>query len=190
MIISKRKVLVVIADGYEDIEVIAPVDILNRAGAEVVLASLKGGAVKGAWGSCLSSDLALADIKTDFDAIVIPGGLENAKALAASQLVVDRVKKMAADGKLVAAICASPACVLAEAASLLRGRRACGYVGFNQRLVACGAQVVDQQVVVDQNIITAVGPGAAILFGLQIVKHLLGINAAEEIAQQWQIECW
>lgn len=182
-----KKVLVVLADGFEDIEVVAPIDILTRAGAHVTIASLKGGVVKGAWGTSLVSDIPLSQVRNDCDAIVLPGGLENALALATAVPLLDMIRKMDADGKLVAAICASPACVLGEAAGLLSNKRACGYRGFNDRLVACGATVVEQQVVVDQNIITAVGPAAAIQFGLKIVEYLLGRSVAQKIADQWDV---
>ena len=183
-----KKVLVIISDGYEDVEAAAPIDMLTRAGIEVTIASLNGGVVRGAWGTKMQSDKRLEEIDDDYHAVVLPGGLENSNSLAESPAVIALIKKMLSEGKLVAAICASPARVLGEAAGILREKEACGYKGFNDRLAACGAIVVDKAVVVDGNIITSVGPATAIVFGLKIVEQLLGRPSAQKIADQWQVE--
>ncbi len=182
-----KTALVVLSAGFEDIEAVAPIDILTRSGVKVTIAAINPGQVAAAYGSILVPHTTLDTIHDLCDAVVLPGGLANAETLAASRRLVDLVKQHHTAGKLVAAICASPALVLGEAAGLLKGKRATGAPGFYDRLAACGADVTRAHVTIDGNIITGMGPGSAIAFGLQIAEYLVGREIPDELADRWQI---
>jgi len=185
-----KKVLVVLAAGFEDIEAVAPIDVLTRAGVEVTIAGLKDGPVKAAYGSTIVPHTTIDRIDNLYDGIVLPGGAANAEALAAHPKVIDLVREHHKAGKLVAAICASPGQVLAEAAGILRSRKATGapLSAYNDMLTAGGAQLTDQPVTVDGNIITAMGPGAALLFGLTLAEYLTDRATANSFAKMWRVQ--
>jgi 4-methyl-5(b-hydroxyethyl)-thiazole monophosphate biosynthesis len=183
----KKTALVVLSKGFEDVEAVAPIDVLTRAGVDVTIASTVSGPVAAAYGSTLVPHMTVDKVTNLFDAIVIPGGMVNAEALAVNRTVIDLIKKHHAAGKLVAAICASSALVLGEAAGLLKGKRATGSPGSEDRLTACGAIVTGVHVTVDGNIITGMGPGAALPFGLQIAEYLGGRELPDDLAARWRI---
>ncbi|HUV30286.1 MAG TPA: DJ-1 family glyoxalase III [Acidobacteriota bacterium] len=182
-----KRVLVIVANGYEDMETVVPVDVLTRADVEVTIAGLEKGPVKGAYGSTIVPDTTLDRIDGLYDALVLPGGVDNAERLAAHPGVVKQVHAHNDAGKLVCAICASPALVLAEAAGILDGRKATGYPDFSNKLAAYGAVVTDQVVTVDGNIITGMGPGAALPFALAVAGYLVGAEIPDGMAQRWRI---
>lgn len=183
-----KRALIVLADGVEDIEAIAPLDILSRAGVEVTVASLKPGTVAAAYGSCLQPSTTIDRLPAGlYDALVLPGGKRNAEALAKHPTVIKLVQDHLSAGRLVAAICASPGYVLGEAAAVLENRRATGDPGFNDKLEKAGAILTHEHVTIDGHIVTAMGPGAAIAFGLTIAEHLVGRLTADGLALYWQI---
>jgi 4-methyl-5(b-hydroxyethyl)-thiazole monophosphate biosynthesis len=183
-----KKALMILAEGFEDIEAVAPIDVLNRCGIEVTIASLSPGPVKASYGSVLHTDTTIEMVDDNYDAVIFPGGGKNAKALAAHPKVKELVHAFNDKGKLVAAICASPSHVLAEAAGILKGRKATGDPGHNEIMVAAGATVTDHSVTVDGNIITAMGPGAALQFGLIIAEYLVGKEKPAEFARKWRMD--
>jgi protein deglycase len=183
----EKTALIVMADGFEDIEAVAPIDVLTRAGVKVTIASLRPGAVHGAYGSVLLPHKTIDQVDGLFDAIIFPGGRKNAESLAHSDKVIDLAKKHFQAKKLVAAICAAPSHVLAEGAGLLKGRQATGDPGFNDRLAAAGAKVTNAKVTVDGNLITAMGPGAAMEFALALAEKLVSKDTADQFASKWQI---
>lgn len=182
-----KKALIVLADGFEDIEAVAPIDILNRAGVEVVIAGLENRPIKAAYGITLVPQTSIDQVNELFDCVIFPGGRKNAESLAASEKVIQTARNHCDSGKLVAAICAAPSHVLAEAAGLLKGKRATGDPGFNDRLSAAGAIVTNEQVTVDGNIITGRGPGAAMLFALMLTEKLAGKEIADQFASKWTV---
>ncbi len=183
-----KTALIIMADGVEDIEAVTPVDILNRVGVKVTVAAREQGAIRGAYGSTILPDATFDEVGDQmFDCVVLPGGALNAQALADDKRVVEIVRRHYEDRRLVAAICASPGCVLAGAADILEGRRATGDPGFNDKLKAGGAIVTDEEVTVDDNIVTGRGPGAALRFALQLTEHLSGRKAADELAIRWRV---
>jgi 4-methyl-5(b-hydroxyethyl)-thiazole monophosphate biosynthesis len=186
----KKKVLVVLADGFEDIEAVTPIDMLTRAGVEVTIAGLKGGPVKAAYGTTIVPHTTIEQINGLYDGIVLPGGADNAESLAAHPKVIDLVRKHHEAGKLVGAICASPGQVLAEAAGILRAKNATGapLPEYNERLAAGGAQLTDQPVTVDGNIVTAMGPGAALQFGLTLAEYLTDRATVDGFAKKWRVK--
>lgn len=184
-----KKALVVLTDGFEDVEAIAPIDVLTRSGVKVTVAGLKPGPVKAAYGTTIMPDTHLgAFSEHDFDAIIFPGGRVNAQGLAGDRRVVELIHRFVQSGKLVAAICAAPSHVLAEAAGILKGRRVTGDPSFNDRLAAGGAIVTGEQVTVDGAIITGMGPGAAMLFALALTEYMAGKETADTYAKKWRID--
>lgn len=182
-----KRALTILADGFEDIEAIAPIDILTRAGVEVTVAGLKPGNIKAAYGTVVAPQTTINGVSGLFDAIVIPGGRRNAEALASHPRVIELIRQHYQNGKIVAAICASPGLVLAEGAGIVHGKHATGDPTFNDKLLAAEAYVTGEQVTVDGNIITAQGPGAAMLFALMLVETLVDKQTADGFAAKWRI---
>ena len=183
-----KRVLVLLADGFEDMEAVAPVDVLTRVGVEVTIAALKDGPVKAAYGTTIVPHTVVDEIEGLYDGLVLPGGMENAESLAEHPKVIELVKKHNRAGKMVAAICASPGCILAEKAKILNGKKATGHPDFREKLVSGGAEVTDRLVTADGNIITGMGPGAALLFALKLAEYLTGKEAVDELVERWRIK--
>ncbi len=165
------KVLVPLAQGCEEIEAITVIDILRRAGVEVVSAGLDAQLVRASRGVILLPDTTLGSaLKHDFDMVVLPGGQPGTNNLKADARILDLVQRMAQQGKYVAAICAAPS-VLADA-GLLDGKRATSFPGALDAF----PQVRQQHaaVVEDGKLITSRGPGTAMDFALTLVERLLG----------------
>ena len=184
------KVCVFFAPGLEECEGLLPVDLLRRAGAEVTVASITDSVtLTSSHGITLNCDCLASQVDLSaMDAIVLPGGLPGTTNLAACPLVLDAVKSFAADpDKLVAAICAAPS--ILGGLGLLQGKKATSHAGFRDKLT--GADVVDEEVVIDGNIMTSRGLGAAIPFGLALVSRLVSPEKAEHIRSaihyQWPI---
>lgn len=183
-----KRAVIVVADGCEDIETVCPIDVLTRVGVEVTVASLENRTVKCSWGSKLQADISVDEVGEDFDAIIFPGGMPNAATLASDE----RVRKLAMQyfekRKLVASICASPAHLLGEATGILKGRRATGDPSFNDKLAAAGAEVTDEAVTIEGNVITARGPGAALAFALKVAQYLVGDEKPRVFAAKWGVD--
>jgi protein deglycase len=175
----KKRVLCLLGTGFEEIEMVAPVDVLRRAGAEVVLASLDAvTSVAGRGQVVVQADTRLEGLDTrSFDLLLIPGG-PGVKALRADGRPAQLAREFAQTGKLVAAICAGPL-VLADA-GLLAGRQFTAH--FSTRTELPEALAVEK-VVRDGQIITSRGAGTALEFGLALVRELFGEAAAAEIAK-------
>jgi protein deglycase len=183
----KKKILLILTHGCEDMETVAPLDILNRAGVEVTIASLEKGSVNAAYGTKIVPHTTLDEVQGEFDGIVLPGGLENAKNLAANAKVIELVNQYHKEGKLVAAICASPAHVLASQTSILKGIPATCSPGFEDILRSGGAIVTGERVTCHENIITGMGPGAALEFGLKVATYLVGDEIPNQLRAKWRI---
>ena len=178
------KALIILAEGFEEMEAAIPYDLMQRAGIEVTLAGLTGTTVSGAHGLQMVSRN-LADVDSgDFDLILLPGGLPGAKYLAESPAVREIIRQQLDSGKTVAAICAAPALVLAEACDVVRGKTVCGYPGTEDVLEQHGARVSQEDVVQDGQIITGRGPGAAAAFALQIIAVMVNRATADEVGRQ------
>ena len=172
---AEKKVLVILADGFEEVEALSPIDVLRRSGAAVTVAGLKperGNLVRGAHDVWVHCDVELLDVREDrFDAIVLPGGMPGALNLHKSEVVNSVVLDTYKRGDLICAICASPAFVLAPT-GILNGRKCTCYPGCEEKyshLNFCGERVVR-----DGNVITSAGPGTALEFGLAISEALFG----------------
>lgn len=174
-------IYVFLATGFEDIEAIAPVDIIRRAGLEVQTVSITGErVVMSAHGVGIMADLLLSEV--DFSKakmLVLPGGLPGATNLDACKPLTDAIKQHHEAGGAIAAICAAP--LVFGHLGLFEGRRATCYPGFESELRGADytAAIVEQ----DGNIITGKGPGAAFEFGYTIVDFFLGEGASQPLRQ-------
>ncbi len=170
--------LVLLADGFEEIEAVTIIDVLRRGEIEVTTASLGGKQVTGSHQISLQADVLLDDVRVeDFDALVLPGG-PAAKTLREDPRAQATIKRSAQAGRLVAAVCAAPTAL--EAAGLLAGKRATAYPGS----LLPSARYVDEPVVEDGSIITSRGPGTTMAFALKIVERLVGAAAARTTAER------
>jgi protein deglycase len=168
--------LVPLAEGFEEIEAVTIIDVLRRGGIEVITAALAGSPVRGSHGIALECDATLESVASrDFDAVVLPGGMPGAKNLKEDGRLRELVRRSAARGKLVGAICAGP--IALEAAGLLAGKRATSYPGHELP----SAQRVEEPVVTDGNIVTSRGPGTALEFALALVARLAGTETATRL---------
>jgi protein deglycase len=176
---TMKTACVLLADGFEEVEAVTPVDYLRRAGIEVKIVGVTGKTVSGSHGIKIESDLGSEGLGRDYDCIIVPGGGRGADNLAASPSALYLIKRHFATGKLVAAICAAPAVVLHSACGILKGRRFTGYPGSETKVV--GAEFSEDRVVVDGNLITSRGAGTAGEFSAAIVAALVGEGAAAEL---------
>lgn len=175
-------VLVPLAEGFEEIEAVAIIDVLRRAGLAVRVAGLAAKTVTGSHGITLQADCVLDEVDSGSLAmIVLPGGQPGTNNLERDARVIALVRELEGSGRRVGAICAAPK-VLA-AAGILEGRAATSYPGVRGELG--GARVMDEpRVVRAGKIITSQGPGTALEFALAIVADLCGEAQARELAEK------
>lgn len=176
------KVYAFLATGFEDIEALIPIDIWRRGGLQVTTVSIGNERmVESAHGVRIEADACFDDIDTgNADLLFLPGGMPGASNLHAHQGLCKALKRQAAEGKLVAAICASPAVVLAPL-GLLRGKKATCYPGFEEALAE--SHYTAELVTIDGNITTGEGPAAAFPFGYELLAQLKGVDTADAIAE-------
>jgi protein deglycase len=173
-----KNVLVLFADGSEELEAITVVNILRRAGVSVTLAGLGEGALRGSRGVMLMPDNKLDDVlHEDFDMIVLPGGQPGTNHLQADARVSKLAQRMAQQDKYVAAICAAPS-VLATA-GLLDSKQATSFPGALASFPK--VKLRHAAVVEDGKIITSRGPGTAMDFALTLVERLAGQTKRQEV---------
>jgi 4-methyl-5(b-hydroxyethyl)-thiazole monophosphate biosynthesis len=167
-----------IAQGFEEIEALCPLDLMRRAGLSVTTVGVGGDAITGAHGICVRTDITDAQFDgADLDMVFLPGGMPGTLNLAASDTVIGAIRDAVASERYIAAICAAPS-ILGDM-GLLKGKQAVCYPGFEDRLT--GAVIPDKKVVLDGKILTAKGMGAALDMGLEIVKIFCGERAAREL---------
>jgi 4-methyl-5(b-hydroxyethyl)-thiazole monophosphate biosynthesis len=172
------KALVLLADGFEEIEAITIIDVLRRGDIEVTTAALKDRTVRGAHGISVLADCEFDEVKGDrFDVILLPGGMPGARNLRDDSRVMELLQRQAQQDDYLGAICAAP--IALEAAGVLNGKRATSYPGYELP----SAHVSDARVVVDGKLITSRGPGTAVEFALEWVKVLIGVEKAEKLRQ-------
>lgn len=176
-------VYVFLADGFEIIEALAPVDMLKRAKADVLTVGVTGKDVTASCGITVNADITINEFEyKDVDAVVLPGGMPGTLNLENNAAVQSAIDSAENDGALICAICAAPS-ILGHK-GLLNGKEATCFPGFEDALE--GAFLSEKFVVKDRNIITARGAGVCIDFGLEIVAALKGRALAEEIRKQIQ----
>lgn len=172
-------IYVFLADGFEEIEALAPVDLLRRAGLTVQTVGVTGKVVTGSHGIAVTADILPADLNLndDLQAVILPGGMPGAKNLDASAEVQAAIDFAAQSDKLVCAICAAP--FILGKKGMLSGKTATCFPGFEEQLT--GAKVSADFVCRDGKFITAKGMGTAVEFGLAIVAALCGEKTADEL---------
>ncbi len=173
-------VLVPLAQGCEELEAVTIVDLLRRAGVDVTTAGLDDKPVTASRGMVLIADMTLDQaVQKDYDMIVLPGGLPGADHLDQDARIQSLLKKMDAEGKYVAAICAAPKAL--ARAGLLDGRKATSYPGSLDGCRITDMDYREQAVVIDGTLITSRGPGTAMDFALSLIEQLLGRNKRAEV---------
>jgi protein deglycase len=178
----KKTILVPIAPGIEEIEAVTIIDVLRRAGAEVVVASVGDLQIVASRGVKLVADKLIADCaRLTFDLIALPGGMPGAEHLRDSADLALLLHHQHKDGRLYAAICASPAVVL-HYHGLLEGRQATCHPAFAEKLSGSTKASIESRVVVDKNCVTSRGPGTAMEFALKLVELLYNPSKAKEVA--------
>lgn len=173
------KVAIVLAEGFEEVEAVAPIDVLRRAGVEVIIAGLTKDPVPSARNLKIVPDTTVDELKAEeLDMVILPGGAGGVERIKKDPRVERLLKQMEEKKKLIGAICAAPTALASF--GLLKGRRATVYPSLVDDIKP--AEFVNQAVVEDQNIITSQGPGTALEFSLKLVERLLGKEKAKEIA--------
>ena len=184
----RKKALVFLAPGFEEVEAVTPIDYLRRAGVKVSAVSIgTEKTVPGAHGIVITACAVIAELERSggmdpagWDAVFVPGGMPGAANLAACEGAGAFFKAMNGAGKLIAAICASPAVFLAPL-GLLEGKRFTCYPGMEPAPLPPGAAWTEDPVVVDGNLVTSRGPGTAALFALALIEKLAGKAEADKL---------
>lgn len=171
-------VYIILGTGFEEMEAVAPWDILRRGGVEVQFAGIGGMDIFGGHGLKVGAELTVEQIDFDaMDMIVLPGGMGGVRSMLASEATLDLVRKAWEQGKYVAAICAAPT-VLAKL-GITDGKKAVCYPGLEADMG--NAEMVSEAVVRDGRLITGKGPGAAVDFGLALLETLKDRQTAEAV---------
>lgn len=177
-----KKSYLLLADGFEETEALGTLDVLRRAGLDVLTVSINPSfQVTGAHGVTIMADLVMNDFMGEPEWVILPGGMPGASNLAADRRVTEMLTKQSNTGGYIAAICASPAVVLAPL-GILDGIDATCYPGFEGQ--CGGAAMTGARVVVTDTVITAAGPGCTFDFGLAIVEKACGSEAVKTLREQ------
>ena len=173
------RVLVLFANGFEEIETVTIVDVLRRAGVQVTTASPNGGLVDGSRGIRIESERRLAELSArEFEAVILPGGMQNARTLAVDPEAQRLIREARNLDRWVAAICAAP--IALKAADAIRGARITSHPGVEKELA--GERYQTDRVVRDGHLITSRGPGTSMEFALALVAELCGADQAAAVA--------
>ena len=173
--------LVLLANGFEEVEGLTQVDFLRRGGINVTAASIHDTKkITGAHNIIVEADALLSETNTkDYDMVILPGGYNGMLNLGGSKAVVSLLKDFAQKDKWIAAICAAPS-VLGDN-GLVKGKKCTCYPGFEDRLT--GGELSTEEVVVDGKLITSRGPGTALPFALKIIEMLAGKEKSVEVGK-------
>ena len=178
------KVYVFLADGFEDVEALIPIDVLRRGGVDVITVSTtEFPLVESAHGVNIEADIQFeqGDYE-DADLIMLPGGMPGASNLFEHEGVCKVVMDQFSAGKKISAICAAPAVVLAQL-GVLDGKKATCYPGFEKALAEAGATYTGDLVTVDGNITTSEGPAAAFPYAYELLTQLVDKKTSDQIAE-------
>lgn len=172
-------IYIILAEGFEEIEALTPLDVLRRGKADVKCAAITGDGltVKGSHGISVVADMRAEDIGDDIDMLVFPGGLPGATNIDESPLTDALIEKAKKKHAHLAAICAAP--MILGKRGLLNGKKAVCYPGFEEHLH--GAKVVKKRVVTDKNITTAIGMGASLEFAERLLSEVKDKKTAKTI---------
>lgn len=173
-----KKILVFLSEGFEEIEAITVIDILRRAEIECITCSIEDKIVKGAHNIEVVADILLDEIiPYEYDGLILPGGMQGATNLRNNIKVVEMINEYFMSNKLIAAICAAP--IVFEKANVTNGERMTSYPSFREQLANC--IYLEDDVVIEENMITSRGPATAHKFAFEIVKYIKGENSTDEL---------
>jgi len=173
-----KKVVLFLAEGFEEVEAITPADFLRRSGVDLILAGVTGKSVTGAQGISVECDVEVGQLTGELDGIVIPGGMPGASNIANDEKTMNIIAAALESGAMVGAICAAPAVVLG-ANGLIEERKFTCYPGFETSF--SGSVFSEERVVVDGNLITSRGPGTAAEFSEALIEYLCGKDQRDQI---------
>lgn len=169
---------VFLADGFEEVEALTPVDMMRRAKLDVKTVGVTGSEVTGSHNITVKADISLGEVlQSDIDGVILPGGMPGTLNLEKSQDVINAVRYAYESGKIVAAICAAPS-ILGHL-GYLENRKATCFPGFETELK--GAEYTAAHIETDDNVITAKGAGCAIEFGHSIISRAVSKEAADKV---------
>ncbi len=175
-----KTALIVIAEGTEEIEAVTPGDVLNRAGVDITYAGIGTLTPRGGHAVPLRADMLIEEVGGIlFDALVLPGGGKGAENMLHSEVLADLIRRHWEAGKIIAAICATPAVVLAPL-GILSGRHATCYPGLERRFPK-DVKDCTTSVCVDGHLITSRGPGTAMEFSMRLAELLTGAQNALKV---------
>lgn len=172
-----KKILVFLADGFEEIEALTLVDVLRRANVQVDTCSLEEKMVRGTHDIYVQADVLLNDDLGEYDGLYLPGGMPGSKNLQENSKVQQMIKEYFYQGKLISAICAAP--IALNSAGILKGKKGTSYPGFEDQLEY--QEYVEAPVVVCDNLITSRGPATALPIAFEILNYLGYEKEAETI---------
>lgn len=178
------RIIVPLATGFEEIEAVTIIDVLRRAGIEIISLFLDVNPVEGAHGISIVADSHIDNVKgPDVSGIVLPGGMPGSDNLKNDYRIIEHINHVHTKGGIVAAVCAAP--LVLGHAGILWGKKATCFPGFEHFLR--GAEIIDLPVVTDDNIITGRGPGCALPFALEIVNRIASIDMARSLKDSMQV---
>ena len=172
-----KKVCVLLAEGFEEVEALTVSDIIRRAKVTCDLVSIKDKKVTSSHNVTIEADK-IFDESMEYDLIVLPGGIPGATNLRDDERVINLLKKQNKEGKLIGAICAAP--IVLGKAGLTEGRKITSYPGYEDELPNC--DYLEDAVVVDGNIITSRGPATSMVFAYKLLEILGYINEVDSIS--------
>lgn len=174
-------VYILLGTGFEEMEAIAPIDLMRRAGISVLTVGLNGKTVYGGHGIGVEADITVDQMDlTDLEMVVLPGGLGGVASIRACQKAMDAISFAHENGKLVAAICAGPT-VLADL-GITNGKNAVCYPGCEKGMG--NANILPNAATQDENVITGASAGCAVKFALALIAAIKGKEAADTVANQ------
>ncbi len=175
-----KKVLVPLAEGFEEIEAVTIIDVLRRAGLAVTVAGLQSGPVRGSHGMAVETDQGLDEaLRQDYDLLALPGGQPGTDHLRGDRRILEVVKQMFSKKRLIGAICAAP--LVLRDAGIASGRQLTSYVGMEAEFP--DSRYEQDRVVVDGNLVTGRGPGVALEFALKLVELTEGKGKAADLSK-------
>ncbi len=181
-----KKVLIPLAEGFEEIEFVAMVDVLRRGGVDVIIGGVDGEQIASARNLVIKADKPIDALNSgDFDMILLPGGYGGTMKLAENKKVQALLKEMNSSQKLIGAICAAP--IALKEAGVLKGDYTC-YPSVEEK-VGKANYVSDKNIVKTENIMTSRGPGTAVCFALEVLKELMGAEASNKVKTDMLVVC-
>ncbi|KAH0789767.1 DJ-1 family protein [Histomonas meleagridis] len=182
---GKNGVILLLSTGFQLLEVMGPVDFLNKAGIPIKLVAVgvTGLEIEDGTGHFHKADITLDQVNVDdYEGILVTGGIPSTQTIATNNKCVELIKEFNSKGKLVASICGSTGAILAEACQILKGKRAVGYPGTDTKITENGGIKEENRVCTDGNIITSRGPATSLEWSIEIIRYLRGQETADNVS--------